>query len=66
MQTDYELTLQFLPAVWCIVGCGELGGVWALRPGPDETGEGTDSSVNIEMEVQQQNMATVYKTCSKI
>ena len=58
--------LQFLPAVWCIVGCGELGGVWALRLGPDETGESTDSSVNIEMEVQQQNMATVYKTWFKI
>ena len=35
----------FLPAVWRISVCGELGGVSGLGTGPDEAGEGTDSSV---------------------
>ena len=44
---------SFLPAVLHIVDCNELGGVSALRLGPEETGESTDSSVSSQRDIQE-------------
>ena len=65
MIINSALQCLFLPAVWCIVGCGELGGVWALREGPEEMGEGTDSSVDSEGDIQELIIGTVNKACFK-
>ncbi len=45
--------------------CGELGGVSALRLGPEETGEGTDSSVSSQGDTKEVIIGTVNKTCFK-
>jgi len=65
MTMNSALQCLFLPAVRCIVRCGELGGVSALRLGPEETGEGTDSSVSSQGDTKEVIIGTVNKTCFK-
>ena len=49
----------FLPAVWRITAVsGELGGVSALRLGPDGVGVGTDGSVTIKVEPKYTNQCS--------
>ena len=57
----------FLPAVLWISVCGELGGVSALRLGPEEMGEGTDStgSASSQVDIQELIFGTVNKECFK-
>ena len=75
MIINSALQCLFLPAVWCIVCCGELGGVWALRLGPEEMGEGTDSSVSSQKDIQEliinkacfkNDMQAANKICTKV
>ena len=46
--------------------CDELGGVLGLRLGPEETGEGTDSSVNSQEDIEELIIGTVYKAYNSI